>query len=72
MRMGSEVYHHLKKVINNLFGLHQTAVGDEGGFAPNIQDPKAALDLIQKAITAAGYSGKIDIGIDSAASEYFR
>ena len=40
MRMGSEVYHHLKKVINNRFGLDATAVGDEGGFAPNILNNK--------------------------------
>ena len=38
MKMGSEVYHHLKKVINDRFGLDATAVGDEGGFAPNILD----------------------------------
>lgn len=37
MRMGSEIYHHLKKVINKKYGLDATAVGDEGGFAPNIQ-----------------------------------
>lgn len=38
--MGSEVYHHLKKVINSRFGLDATAVGDEGGFAPNILNNK--------------------------------
>jgi len=37
MRMGSEIYHHLKKVIHKRYGLDATAVGDEGGFAPNIQ-----------------------------------
>lgn len=40
MRMGTETYHHLKKVINNRFGLDATAVGDEGGFAPNILNNK--------------------------------
>ena len=40
MRMGSETYHHLKKVINARFGLDATAVGDEGGFAPNILNNK--------------------------------
>ena len=40
MRMGSETYHHLKKVINTRFGLDATAVGDEGGFAPNILNNK--------------------------------
>ena len=47
MRMGSEVYHHLKSVIKAKFGLDATAVGDEGGFAPNILNNKDALLLIQ-------------------------
>uniref|UniRef100_A0A1B0EY87 Enolase n=1 Tax=Phlebotomus papatasi TaxID=29031 RepID=A0A1B0EY87_PHLPP len=54
MKIGSEVYHHLKKVINNKFGLDATAVGDEGGFAPNILNNKDALFLIQDAISKAG------------------
>lgn len=43
MRMGSEVYHHLKKVIKDRYGLDATAVGDEGGFAPNIQNNQEGL-----------------------------
>ena len=43
MRMGSELYHHLKKLINQKYGLDATAVGDEGGFAPNFQVRPAAL-----------------------------
>lgn len=72
MKMGSEVYHHLKKVIKDQFGLDATAVGDEGGFAPNIQDNKAGLKLISEAITKAGYSGLIEIGMDVAASEFYK
>lgn len=72
MKMGSEVYHHLKKVINTKFGLDATAVGDEGGFAPNILNNKDALFLIQDAIEKAGYTGKIEIGMDVAASEFFK
>jgi len=72
MKMGSEVYHHLKKVINDRFGLDATAVGDEGGFAPNILDNHDALNLIVSAIEKAGYTGKIGIGMDVAASEFFR
>lgn len=72
MRMGSEVYHHLKKVIKDKFGLDATAVGDEGGFAPNIQSNKEALNLISDAIAKAGYTGKIEIGMDVAASEFFK
>merc|ERR1719474_30074 len=72
MRMGSEVYHHLKNVIKSRFGLDATAVGDEGGFAPNILNNKDALDLIQEAIAKAGYTGKIEIGMDVAASEFYK
>lgn len=60
MRMGSEVYHHLKKIIKDKFGLDSTAVGDEGGFAPNILNNKDALFLIQDAIAQAGYTGKVN------------
>jgi len=72
MKMGSEVYHHLKNVIKARFGLDATSVGDEGGFAPNIQNNKDALDLIQEAIAKAGYTGKIEIGMDVAASEFHK
>lgn len=72
MRYGSEIYHHLKKGIHNRYGLDATAVGDEGGFAPNIQDPKEALDLLKEAIEKAGYTGKVIIGMDVAASEFYK
>jgi enolase len=72
MRMGTEVYHHLKNVIKKQFGLDATSVGDEGGFAPNILNNKDALELIKNAIELAGYTGKIEIGMDVAASEFFK
>jgi len=72
MRMGSEIYHHLKAVIKAKFGLDATAVGDEGGFAPNILNNKDALLLIEEAISKAGYTGKIEIGMDVAASEFYK
>ena len=72
MKMGSEVYHNLKNVIKGKFGLDATAVGDEGGFAPNIQNNKEALTLITDAIAKAGYTGRIEIGMDVAASEFFK
>ncbi|CAJ0574508.1 unnamed protein product, partial [Mesorhabditis spiculigera] len=72
MRMGSEVYHHLKAEIKQRYGLDATAVGDEGGFAPNIQDNREGLDLLKSAIEKAGYTGKIKIGMDVAASEFFK
>lgn len=49
-----------------------TAVGDEGGFAPNIQDNKEGLDLLNTAIALAGYTGKVSIGMDVAASEFYK
>ncbi|XP_078336903.1 uncharacterized protein LOC111132341 [Crassostrea virginica] len=72
MRMGSEVYHHLKSVIKKKYGQDACNVGDEGGFAPNIQDNKEGLDLLVEAIEKAGYTGKIKIGMDVAASEFFK
>jgi enolase len=72
MRMGSEVYHHLKKVIKAKHGIDACNVGDEGGFAPNVQDNEAPLLLISEAIEKAGYTGKISICMDSAASEFFK
>jgi enolase len=72
MRMGTEVYHHLKAEIKSRYGLDATAVGDEGGFAPNILDNKEALNLCTSAIEKAGYTGKIVIGMDIAASEFHK
>jgi enolase len=71
MRMGSEVYHHLKNLIKAEYGLDATNVGDEGGFAPNIESAEKALDILVKAIDKAGYTGKIKIGMDVAASEFY-
>lgn len=70
MQMGAETYHALKKVIKEKYGGDACSVGDEGGFAPNIIDNKAGLDLLNEAIEKAGYTGKIKIGMDCAASEF--
>ncbi|KAJ3198925.1 hypothetical protein HDU82_000863, partial [Entophlyctis luteolus] len=72
MRMGSEVYHALKSVIKKKYGQDATNVGDEGGFAPNIQDNREGLDLVNQAIAQAGYTGKVEIGMDVAASEFYK
>merc|ERR1712002_1022125 len=72
MRMGSELYHHLKGIIKKKYGLDATAVGDEGGFAPNFQANGEALELLVEAIKKSGYEGKIFIGMDIAASEFFK
>lgn len=71
LRMGAEVFHSLKKVLKAR-GL-STAVGDEGGFAPNLAGTEDALETIIKAISAAGYKPGTDITIalDPAASEFY-
>jgi enolase len=70
MKMGSEVYHHLKAVIKKKYGADACNVGDEGGFAPNIGGADEGLELLMAAIKAAGYEGKMKIGMDVAASEF--
>ncbi|MDE5903673.1 MAG: phosphopyruvate hydratase [Muribaculaceae bacterium] len=72
IRMGTEVFHALKKVLKGR-GL-STAVGDEGGFAPNLDGTEDALNVIMQAIKEAGYEpGKdVTIGLDCASSEFFK
>lgn len=70
MKMGSETYHHLKAVIKKKYGQDACNVGDEGGFAPNILNNEEGLDLLKTAIENAGYTGRIQIGMDVAASEF--
>jgi enolase len=72
VRIGAEVYHTLKKVITQKYGQDASNVGDEGGFAPNIQDNKEGLNLLVTAIEKAGFTGKVKIGMDVAASEFFK
>ncbi|KAK1890271.1 Beta-enolase [Dissostichus eleginoides] len=72
MRIGAEVYHNLKNVIKAKYGQDATNVGDEGGFAPNILENNEALELLKTAIEKAGYPDKIIIGMDVAASEFYR
>nr|XP_033780208.1 beta-enolase [Geotrypetes seraphini] len=72
MRIGAEVYHNLKSVIKAKYGKDATNVGDEGGFAPNILENNEALELLKSAIEKAGYPDKIVIGMDVAASEFYR
>ncbi len=71
LRTGAEVYHSLKKVIKDK-GL-STGLGDEGGFAPSVGSTREALDLIDGAVTAAGYTlGKdVALALDVAASEFY-
>ena len=72
LRCGTEIFHALKSALSGA-GL-STAVGDEGGFAPAIQNSREALDYIEKAVAAAGYEVGRDVllALDCAASEYFK
>ena len=71
LRMGVEVFHHLKAVLHKRG--YSTAVGDEGGFAPNLKSNEEAIDLVLEAISAAGYTpGKqIALALDPASSEFY-
>jgi enolase len=71
VRMGSEVFHHLKKILRD--SGHGTAVGDEGGFAPNLKSNQEAIELILSAIEAAGYKpgDQIALALDAASSEFY-
>lgn len=71
LRMGAEVFHNLKSVLKKKS--YSTAVGDEGGFAPNLKSNVEAIDVILEAISIAGYKPgtQISLALDAAASEYF-
>ena len=72
VRMCAEVYHTLKKILNDKG--YSTGIGDEGGFAPNLKSNAEALDVIIEAIGKAGYKAgeEIFIAIDAASSEYYK
>eukprot|EP00884_Botryococcus_braunii_P017724 jgi/Botrbrau1/4635/Bobra.33_2s0007.1 len=72
MQQASEVYHHLKGIIKKKYGQDACNVGDEGGFAPNISSNEEGLNLVNQAIAEAGYEGKMKIGMDVAASEFYK
>ena len=72
IRWGAEIFHALKKGLKKAG--HNTAVGDEGGFAPNIESTKAALDFIMQSIADAGYKPGEDVflALDCASSEFYK
>src|SRR5476649_2716359 len=72
LRYGAEVFHALKKILNDK-GI-STAVGDEGGFAPNVPNHEAAIQMILEAIDKAGFVAgeQIALGLDCAASEFYK
>lgn len=71
VRIGTEVFHHLKKILHNRG--FETNVGDEGGFAPKVNSTDDALATIMEAIQSAGYtSEQVKIGLDVASTEFFK
>merc|ERR1712216_479212 len=71
LQVGAEVYHNLKTVIKKKYGQDACNVGDEGGFAPSVQDNNEALDVLMEAIKKSGHEAKVKIGTDVAASEFW-
>ena len=72
LRMGAEIFHTLRKALKDAG--HNTNVGDEGGFAPNLKDADAALGFVMKAIEKAGYKpgSEVALALDCAATEFFK
>ncbi len=68
LQAGAEIFHALKKILKDAG--HVTAVGDEGGFAPHVKTSNEALTVLMQAIETAGYSGKVQLALDCAASEF--
>jgi enolase len=70
--IGAEVYHTLKGVIKKKYGQDACNVGDEGGFAPSVQDNNEALDVLMEALKQSGHADKVKIATDVAASEFYK
>ena len=71
IRMGSEIYHQLGKLLKKKYGKGATNVGDEGGFAPPIKDAEEPFEIILQASEELGYQDKVMLGMDAAASEFY-
>merc|ERR1740138_1275133 len=71
LQISAEVYQSLKKVVTKRYGKDAAAVGDEGGFAPNIQENDEGLTALMDAIADAGQAGKVKLAMDIAAAEFY-
>ena len=72
VRFGAEVYHTLKQILKREFGSGAVNIGDEGGYAPPLQQTRDALDVISKAISESGFShSEVRLGLDPASSEFY-
>jgi len=72
LRMGSEIYHELKRQLREVYGKMAINVGDEGGFSPPMSRPEEALDAIQRAVEEMGYGGVTALAMDVAATTFHR
>ena len=72
VRFCAEVYHNLKSIIKEKYGKNAINVGDEGGFAPPLDRAEEPLNLILEAVEESGYQDEIKLGIDAAASEFYK
>ncbi|CAN8065794.1 unnamed protein product [Agarophyton chilense] len=71
MRIGVEIYHKLKQMVAEQYGKGATAVDEEGGFAPDMDENEEAFKLLKKAIEETGYDDLVQIGVDVAASDFY-
>lgn len=71
LRAGVEIYQALKKKLKDKYGVSAINVGDEGGFAPPIDNTRDAVNILLSAIDSSGYSGKVNLSLDSAATSFF-
>jgi enolase len=71
LRIGAEIYQHLKGIIKAKYGINAINVGDEGGFAPDVHNADDVLNLLEAAIDKSGYKDKVVLGMDCAASEFW-
>lgn len=71
LMIGSEVYHAIKSIIKEKYGIDSVNVGDEGGFAPPIGNNEEPFQILAAAIKKAGYEGRVKIAIDAASSEFY-
>lgn len=71
LRAGVETYHALKGILKKKYGAKAILLGDEGGFAPPIENVDERLGLLLRAIEESGYNGKIELALDCAASEFY-
>ncbi len=71
LRAGVETYHTLKNILKKKYGARAALLGDEGGFAPPIENVEERLNLLLDAVDEAGYSGRIKLALDCAASEFY-